>query len=162
MKKIILAIVVILICSTTFADIETSHDKFRGTDTICSEVLFYKSQRYADLGGFLVISLCYITKGGKPIDNSYYLLLGRAKEEIRLATVAEFKIDNNDISPMERIKAISHNGMFSLPMILVRQIREAKTLAIRVHYYEKSSITWEVPERILKEWQDLINNSPLK
>ena len=136
MKKIILAMVAVLIYSTAFAKIVDIPDKFRGTNTICSQAIGFGTDTdvplFGDLGGVLLIKLCYMMKSGIPVGDTYGLVLYRDEKEIRLSTSAEFKIDNNDVSYMEMIKASTHDGLFMLPMILVRQIREAKTLAIRV------------------------------
>jgi len=168
MKEIMLAIVAVLICSTALAGIVEFPDKFEGTNLICSQAIDFEAKfpnmgankrippehLFGNLAGFLLVKFCYSTKNGIPVVDVYGLELCRDEKEIRLATYAEFNFNDNDISPMDRIKANnSRAGTFNLPMILVRQIREAKTLAIRVHYYDKSPITWEVPEALLNEWQ---------
>lgn len=156
MKKVaagLLASALLLLPLSANASVSTKTDK-SGTTTYISRVNFS--------GPWDSVEMRYATEKSSPtmkltkIDSTYYLFSDKAQLIIDDA-VSDLKLIDSYRNLQSQFRTrYTSSGVFEFTPTQIASIQNAKKVELRLPFYNTSTITWKVSEKVLNEWKEVL------
>lgn len=142
-----------------FSEITEKYDEFNESTTYSSNI--------KDVSPWYYIGLTLSKKDGDFVEKSLVLMLVEDEWHFFASRNLKMKLDGEMINVKFAVKdsdaigndTLSTSVVYTLQNEQLKKIKNANDVILRVFMKNVQRVTWEVPDKVLKEWKELIEKS---